>query len=42
MFMFAAASYLGQEDLMDTSEFSSQLMGIVLEGIGTKQGVQNA
>lgn len=42
MFMFAAASYLGQEDLMDTSEFSSQLMGIVLEGIGTKHGVQNA
>ena len=42
MFMFAAVSYLGQEDLMDTSEFSSQLMGIVLEGIGTKPGVQNA
>ncbi|MGN0071035.1 MAG: TetR/AcrR family transcriptional regulator [Atopobiaceae bacterium] len=42
MFMFAAASYLGEEDAMDTSEFSSQLMGIVLEGIGTKHCKQES
>lgn len=42
MFMFAAASYLGQEDAMDTTEFSSQLMGIVLEGIGSQRRSREA
>lgn len=34
MFMFAAMGYLGMEGAMTKSEFSSQLMNIVLSGIG--------
>ncbi len=36
MFLFTAMDYLALEDTIDRSEFSKQLMGIVLDGIGTQ------